>query len=319
MLQDLLQNQKRYLDHFFQNVDLQSVEKLLKQMLQCTGNIIFSGIGKSGLVAEKIAVTMTSTGTKAIYLSPINALHGDIGIVRKEDLFVMISKSGETEELLHLIPYLRNRGVHIVSVVCKPNGRLTKASDSTVVLPLEKELCPFDLAPTTSTAIQMIFGDLLAVALMHEKKFGIDDYANNHPAGSIGKRVTLRVSDLMLKDKDIPMCGLKDRIVDVLVELSNKKCGCILVVDELKKLLGIFTDGDLRRTLQSYGATALDTPIQTVMTTTPKSITPTELAWKAVEVMEGDQKRPITVLPVLGPEKEVLGIIKMHDIVQSGL
>ncbi len=319
MLKELLQKQQQYLDFFFQRIELVKAEELLKRMLACTGTIILSGVGKSGLVAEKIAVTLTSTGTKALYLSPTNALHGDIGIVHPNDLFIMLSKSGESEELLQLVPYLRNRKVHIASIVCNPHSRLSKASDSNVVLPLEKELCPFDLVPTTSTAIQSIFGDLLAVALMQEKRFGLEEYANNHPAGRIGKRITLKVSDLMLKDRDVPLCSRNDRIMDILVELSDKKCGCILVVDEMKKLLGIFTDGDLRRSLQSHGPAALDATVDSVMSCSPKWITPHELAWKAVEVMEADQKRPVAVLPVVNEEKKVLGLIKMHDIVQSGL
>lgn len=319
MLQDLLHKQQAYLNYFFQHVDLAAAQQLIDLMLACQGTLIFTGIGKSGFIAEKIAATLTSTGTKALYLSPANALHGDIGIVMPADLFVIVSKSGESDELLQLIPYLRNRKVHIASLVCNGNSRLAKASDTIVVLPIQKELCPFDLLPTTSTAAQMIFGDLLAVALMQEKKFSLDEYANNHPAGRIGKRITLKVSDLMLKEQSIPMCGATDRIVDTLVELSDKKCGCVLVVDETKKLLGIFTDGDLRRALQNRGAEALDAPVSAMMSTSPKSISPQELAWKAVEEMEKDQKKPVAVLPVLDAQQKVIGIIKMHDIVQSGL
>lgn len=319
MLQQLLKNQQKYIDYFFQHVDLKSAEKLLQHMLSCKGTIIFCGVGKSGIIAEKIALTMTSTGTKALFLSPTNALHGDIGIVRAEDLFIMISRSGETDELLQLVPFLRNRKVTIACIVCTEENRLSRATDMTVVLPLEKELCPFDLLPTTSTAIQMIFGDLLAVSLMQSKQFSIEEYAQNHPGGKIGKRIALKVSDLMLKESDIPTCSLNAPIVDILVELSEKRCGCILIVDELKRLLGIFTDGDLRRTIQAYGAQALETPIGKVMSTTPRSISPEELAWKALHVMEADQKRPITVLPVLDEKKEVVGLIKMHDLVQAGV
>lgn len=319
MLQDLLNKQQKYLNYFFEQVDLLAAQHLIDLMLSCKGTLIFTGVGKSGFIAEKIAATLTSTGTKAIFLSPTNALHGDIGIVTSNDLFIIVSKSGESEELLQLIPYLRNRAIPIVSLLCNANSRLARASDTVVILPIQKELCPFDLLPTTSTAAQMIFGDLLAVALMQAKNFSLDEYANNHPAGRIGKRITLKVSDLMLKENAVPMCSVNDRVVDTLVELSDKKCGCVLIVDETKRLLGIFTDGDLRRALQTQGAKALDSLVSELMSISPKSISSTELAWKAVEEMEKDQKKPVSVLPVLDTQKKVIGIIKMHDIVQSGI
>lgn len=319
MLKDLIKKQQSYIDYFFQNVDLAQAQALIDQILECQGTVILSGVGKSGIVAEKIAVTLTSTETKALFLPPTNALHGDIGIVKPEDLFIVISKSGESEELLHLVPFLRMRGVKIIGLLCNSTSRLAKICDTVVILPLEKELCPFDLVPTTSTAIQMIFGDLLTVALMEEKGFSMDQFAYNHPAGRIGKRLKVKVADLMLKDKEIPTCKQDDRIVDILVELSNKRCGCILIINEQKQLQGIFTDGDLRRTLQSFGSQALDTTVGKVMSTTPRWINQEELAWKAVQLMENDPQKPITVLPVLDHTKQVLGIIKMHDIVQSGI
>ncbi|MFA6916265.1 MAG: KpsF/GutQ family sugar-phosphate isomerase [Parachlamydiales bacterium] len=319
MLKDLIKKQQKYIDHFFQHVDLVQAQHLVDLILECQGTVIFSGVGKSGIIAEKIAMTLTSTETKSLFLPPTNALHGDIGIVKANDLFVVLSKSGESEELLHLVPFLRMRGVRIVGVLCNAASRLAKICDTVVILPLEKELCPFDLVPTTSTAIQMIFGDLLAVALMQEKDFSMDQYAHNHPAGRIGKRLKVKVSDLMLKDKEIPVCKHEDKIVDILVELSNKRCGCILIIDENRTLQGIFTDGDLRRTLQSYGPQALDTNVGAVMSTKPRWINPDELAWKAVQLMESDPQKPITVLAVLDSSHQVLGVIKMHDIVQSGI
>lgn len=319
MLKELIKKQQSYIDYFFQKVDLTQTQHLVDLIAQCTGTILLSGVGKSGIIAEKIAVTLTSTHTRSLFLSPTNALHGDIGIVQPNDLFILLSKSGESEELLHLVPFLRMRGVHIVAIVCNPSSRLAKECDTMVVLPLEKELCLFDLVPTTSTAIQMIFGDLLVVALMEQKQFSMDQYALNHPAGRIGKRLKTKVSDLMLRDNQIPVCKAEDRIIDILVELSNKRCGCILIVDEQNQLSGIFTDGDLRRALQSHGSDALDILVGKVMTTTPRWINADELAWKAVQHMESDPQKPITVLPVLDESKRVLGVIKMHDIVQSGI
>lgn len=318
IIKELLDNERSYLNHFFENLNYEEVNKVLLTLCNCKGMIILTGVGKSGLVAEKIAVTMTSTGTRALFLSPINALHGDIGIINKGDVFVILSKSGESEEILSLIPYVRNKGATIIAIVSVPSCRLAKAVDLPLILPSEKELCPFDMAPTTSTIIQMIVGDVLAIALMKIKNVSIEDYVLSHPGGKIGKRVTLKVKDLMLTREKIPLCKPHDKLIDTLVELSNKQCGCILIVDKSEKMLGIFTDGDLRRTLQNEGAQALEFEIQTLMTKTPRFIEPEMLAWQALEKMEADQKHPITVLPVVEAGK-VIGIIKMHDIVQSGV
>ncbi len=319
VLKDLFEKERLYLNDFFDNIDLDGVDRVLKILSQCGGLIVLTGIGKSGLVAKKIAVTMTSTGSRAIYLSPTDALHGDLGILKSDDIFIFLSKSGESEELLNLIPFVRNRGVKMIGIVSQSNSRLGKAVDQVLILPSEKELCPYDMAPTTSTTIQTIVGDILAIALMRGKEVSMVQYAESHPGGRIGKRTTLKVRDLMLKGNAVPICRPEDKLVDTLVELSNKQCGCVLVVDNQKKLLGIFTDGDLRRTLQGKGGSALESKMEEVMTLTARWIGPDTLAWDAMKAMESDQKRPIMVLPVLEEDKTVIGLIKMHDIVQSGI
>lgn len=319
MLEKILSNYKNYLEYFFSQLNLAEAEKILKIFQNCSGTLFFSGVGKSGYVAKKIAVTMTSTGTKALFLSPVDALHGDIGIVSPGDVFVMLSKSGESEELLNLIPYLRNKGITLVGIVSNPKSRLCKACDTSICLPLKRELCSLDMVPTTSTTIQMIFGDTLAVAMMEYKSFNKNDYALNHPAGSIGKRIMLKVRDLMLTGDKIPLCRPDDKLINVLVELSKKQCGCVLITNQDLELLGIFTDGDLRRGLQSKKDHILETSMSQIMTTAPKWISPDVLVMDAIYEMESDQKHPITVLPVLDENHKVLGIIKMHDIVQSGI
>lgn len=319
VLKELLQKEKIYLDYFFDTIDLSRAEMIVNFLHGCQGVMIFSGIGKSGIVAEKIAMTMTSTGSRALFISSTNALHGDIGIVSEKDIFIFLSKSGESEELLQLIPPLRNKRVKIISIVSNPDSRLAKASDLFINLPLQQELCPFDMVPTTSAVIQLIFGDLLAIALMRLKNFSLDDYRMNHPAGRIGKRISLKVSDLMLTGANIPLCQPKDLLVDILVELSNKRCGCVLVVNEARALQGIFTDGDLRRSLQKHGPSSLHLPMENLMTKTARWISPEALAWHAMREMEDNQKNAITVLPVVGNEKNVVGLIKLHDIIQSGI
>ena len=322
-MQDVIErlwvNERNYLNHFFEELDLVQLEKMIGILRECRGIILLSGIGKSGLVAEKISVTLTSTGTRSLFVSPINALHGDIGIVTENDMIILISKSGESDELLHLVPFLRNKGVKILSIVSNPESRLAKASNFVLTIPTDREICPYNLAPTTSTVMQMIIGDILAISLMEIKQFSQDQYAMNHPSGRIGRRLVMKVIDLMLTGSAIPLCGPEDTLVDTLVELSNKRCGCVLVVDDNRKLLGIFTDGDLRRTLQKIGSNALEIKMKEIMTQTPRTIRPEELAWTALQKMEADPKHPITVLAVVDEADTVAGVIKLHDILQSGL
>jgi arabinose-5-phosphate isomerase len=319
MLKELLDNQRNYTDHFFATLDLQPVEQLVQRLLQCQGVLFFTGVGKSGLVAKKIAFTMVSTGTRAFYLSPTDALHGDIGMVSSQDIFIMLSKSGESDELLNLVPAIRNKGATLIGVVCEPDSRLAAACHITLTLPFKSELCPFDMAPTMSTTIQLLFGDLLTIALMRHKNFSIDEYALNHPSGRIGKRITLKVKDLMLIGERVPLCRAEDRLRDILVELSNKRCGCILITDENSTLLGIFTDGDLRRTLQKFGGQVLEAPMRELMNSHPSSIGPEILAWEAMKRMEADYTRRIMMLPVSDSDGKILGLLHLHDIIQSGL
>lgn len=319
VIKELLLKEKEYTNFFFDQFNTESAARVLAVLQGCKGLLIFSGIGKSELVAKKIAFTMTSTGTPALFLSATNALHGDIGIVTSNDIFIMLSKSGESDELLQLVPYLRNKGVTLIGLVSNPASRLAKACDLFLNIPVDNELCPFGLAPTTSAVAQMLVGDILSVALMTHKNFSLEDYAKNHPSGRIGRRITLRVKDLMLAEANIPLCHPQDRLLSTLIELSNKKCGCVLVVDEQGVLQGIFTDGDLRRALEKHTTQAFEKSVAEVMTQAPRSTQMDVLAWDALKLMEADQKRPVSVLPVVDAEHKVVGIIRMHDIIQSGL
>lgn len=319
MLKELIENEKRYLNHFFEHLDLQATELLLDTLENCKGTLFFSGIGKSEVMAKKIAVTMASIGTKALFMGPTNALHGDIGLLSAQDILIMLSRGGESEELLNLVPYVRHKGAKTIAIVSDKSSRLSRMCDMSISLPLAKELCPFNLVPTTSAQIQMIFGDLITIALMKRKNFTLDQYAENHPSGKIGKRITTLVSDLMLKDEDLPLCKPNDQILNALVELSKKRCGCILIVDDNLTLKGIFTDGDLGRALNKHGPNVLQDPISNHMAHNPKFIFPNELAWKALQQMEENPGHPITVLAVINENKKLLGLIKMHDILQAGI
>ncbi len=318
VVEELFIQTQSHLGYFFEHLSLDALRRVISHLLECRGTVFLSGVGKSSIVAKKIAMTLNSCGIKAGFLSPLDALHGDIGIVSTGDVVMLLSKSGETDELLNLCPTIRNKGASIVAVVSHEDSRLVKASDLFIVLPVAKELCPFDLAPTTSTTVQLLFGDLVAIALMRTKNVTIDNFVMNHPAGQIGKRLILKVSDLMLRGDQLPLCKPNERLVDVLVELSNKKSGCVMIVDDSMHLLGLFTDGDLRRALQKHQADALSLEIQELMTKSPRTIAPQALAYDAMKEMERNQKGAITSLIVVDGGKAI-GLIRLHDIVQSGL
>jgi arabinose-5-phosphate isomerase len=318
MLQTLFEKQKKSIDYFFSRLDISSMEKVFKKVSSCKGVVILSGVGKSGHIAQKISATMVSTGTKSSFLCPSHAVHGDLGFVSQNDLFLMFSKSGESQELIDLLPYVQRKGAFVIGVVSEKNSRLAKASDMAMILPVEQELCPFDLAPTVSTAVQLLFGDCLAIALMQEKRFSIEDFALNHPAGLLGRKITMKVFDLMLKEHELPICKPEDLLMDTLHELSAKKCGCLLVCDQNQRLMGIFTDGDLRRAIQAKGAEALQRKMSELMTAFPLVVAPHLLVFEAMRQMEIDSSRLVTALPVVENER-VIGLLRMHDIVQAGL
>ncbi len=318
MVKHLFMQSQEGLDFFFKNVDQNSVEKVLQTCLKTSGMIVLTGVGKSGIVAEKIAMTMISTGTRALFVPPSNFLHGDIGILSENDLLIVLSKSGDSEELLDLIPFAKKRNTPVIAVVSKKNSRLENVCDQVVFLPVQKELGPLDLVPTTSTTVQLIFGDILTIGLMREKQVSLEQYAQNHPEGAIGKKLSIKVHDLMLTKERLPLCLPHERIIDVLVELSDKKCGCLLVVDGAQKLLGVFTDGDLRRSLQIYGSEILEKTLEGLMTKTPITIEKDILAWEAMKKMQGDPKKWIMVVPVV-EEDRVIGLLKMHDIIHAGI
>lgn len=317
-LKQLLNEQRRLIDHYFETLDMKEVECFFQMVLKCTGTLLFSGVGKSGFVAQKIVATLVSTGAKARFLPPMDALHGDMGLVEKGDLFVGISKSGESEELIALLPFLEQRGVQTAALVSRPDSRLESKVGMTVHLPVLRELCPHDLAPTTSAVVQLLFGDAIAVAWMREKRVDIATFAANHPGGLLGRKITLKVADLMLKGSALPLCKKTDRLMNVLHVLSEKQSGCLIIVDEKNAFEGIFTDGDLRRAIEKDGSKALEKCLEELMTRSARAISSDALAMEAMETMERDPKKPVTVLPVI-EEGKVIGLVRMHDILQERL
>ncbi|KAG6384724.1 hypothetical protein SASPL_153541 [Salvia splendens] len=317
-LLNLFKCQQNYLNHFFHNLDISQTLAFTETLLKAEGTIFFSGVGKSGFVAQKIAQTLVSLGIKSAFLSPVDALHGDIGILSAADLLVLFSKSGNSEELLKLVPCAKAKGVYLISVTSvTPNG-LTRLCDLNVHLPLERELCPFDLAPVTSTAIQMVFGDTVAIALIGARNLSKEEYASNHPAGRIGKSLIFKVKDVMKKKDELPVCREQDLIMDLLVELTSKGCGCLLVINDEYHLLGTFTDGDLRRTLKASGEGIFKLTVGETCSRKPRTIGPEAMAVEAMQKMESPPS-PVQFLPVINDDNVVIGIVTLHGLVSAGL
>lgn len=309
----LFKAQQNYLNHFFQNLDLSQTLSFTQTLLNAKGTIYFTGVGKSGFVSQKISQTLVSLGIKSGFLSPVDALHGDIGILDPQDVLVMFSKSGNTEELLKLVPCAKAKRVFLISVTSvKPNS-LMGVCDLNVHLPLERELCPFDLAPVTSTAIQMVFGDTVAIALMGARNLSREEYAANHPAGRIGKSLIFKVRDVMKKKEDLPICKEGDLIMDQLVELTSKGCGCLLVIDDEFHLLGTFTDGDLRRTLKASGEGIFKLTVGEMCNRKPRTIGPDAMAADAMQKMESPPS-PVQFLPVIDQDNVLIGIVTLHGL-----
>ena len=315
-IRELLDRQAQSLAYFFDRVETDAIESLVDLLVESAGALYISGVGKSGAIAQKLASTFVSTGHRAHYLCPTNALHGDIGIVDHRDIVLFLSKSGESEELLNLLPYLKARGVALALLTAAPKSRLALASQIVIPFPLLGELGPNEVIPTTSSAQQLILGDLIAIRVMSARGIGLDQFALNHPAGQLGRRLNLRVGDLMLTQEQLPLCNAAHRLQDALLILTRKRCGCLLIVDHFDKLQGIFTDGDLRRHLQSDGSAPLEQSMGELMNRQPKTVAPDAGAYEALKYM--NQSGPITELPVIS-NKRLVGLLKMHDLVRHGL
>ncbi len=284
-------------------------------ILHCKGRVIVTGMGKSGIVALKIVATMNSTGTPALFLHPSDAVHGDLGMVRKEDVAICISKSGDTVELLQLLPMLKRIGVPIISMVGNTKSPLAKRSDIALDISVREEACPHDLAPTASTTATLALGDALAIALLENRNFTEEDFAMFHPGGNLGKRLLLKVEEMMVSGKDVPIVRSDVFLKDAILEMTSKRLGATCVVDSNGKLAGIITDGDLRRLLQKTTDVANLIAGQ-VMTKHPKTITKDALAAVALQEMESHN---ITQLIAVDGEHYPVGMIHLHDLVKAGL
>lgn len=297
----------------------EEVERAVELLAGVRGKVVLVGVGKSGNIAQKIAATMTSTGTVAVFLHPSDASHGGLGLISPDDATVVISNSGETAEIVEMLPHLEHRGVPLVAIVGNLNSTLARRADALLDASVTQEACPLGLAPTTSTTVALAIGDALAMTLMQVKGFRAEDFALNHPAGRLGKRLTLRVCDLMHSDAGHPLVGGEATLLEVVQAISRGGLGAVSVVDESGRLEGIITDGDVRRTLQKCGLADLEQITgRQLMTPRPIIVAPDLLAHAALQLME-NRPSQISVLPVVDREGRAVGLIRLHDIVRSGI
>jgi len=291
--------------------------KAVEMILACQGKVVVTGMGKSGLICQKIAATMASTGTPTFFMHPAEGFHGDLGMLSKGDVVIAVSNSGETEEVCRLLPVIKRMGLPLVAMSGKPKSTLGIAGDVHLDISVAEEACPLGLAPTASTTATLAMGDALAVALLVARGFKEEDFAMFHPGGALGKKLLLRVEALMHTGANIPLVSPSVLLRDALFEITSKKLGITGVVDSQGKLVGVFTDGDLRR-IMGEGLESLQQPISEVMTTSPKRILRRNLAAKALQIME---KHSITSLFVFDDDEgEVpVGIVHLHDLLKSGV
>ena len=293
------------------------VERAIALLKNCQGKVIVLGMGKSGIVARKIAATLTSTGTMAIYLHPSDALHGDLGLVGPSDVAIALSNSGYTEELISLLPYLEHRQTPLISIVGNETSPLAQRSTAVLKATVDKEVCPLNLAPTASTTVALAIGDAIAMTLMQRKGLTPEDFAFNHPSGRLGKRLTLKVADLM--HTDAPTVTPQTSLIDLISSISKGGLGAVTVTAPNTQLVGIITDGDLRRTFEKTHRDNWNAIIaQDIMTAAPLTVFADCLAYEALQTME-NRPSQISVLPVISEQGISLGLVRLHDIVRSGL
>lgn len=324
-MEDVMLEQARQVLRMEAEAVLEQVERIdehfkaaVEMIMACPGRTVITGMGKSGIIGRKMAATLASTGTPSFYLHPAEGIHGDLGMVTEGDVVIALSNSGETGEVLHILPSLRRIGAKLIAMVGNPNSTLAKNSDIVLNVGVTREACPLGLAPTSSTTAALAYGDALALALLSKRKFTASQFAVFHPGGSLGRKLLLTVEDIMHSGTENPLVKADISVQDALFVITDKGLGAVSVVDDDNKMLGVLTDGDIRRGL-SKGVNFLKRPVTELMTARPKTITKEKLAAQALHIMESNRPKPITVLPVVDAENHVIGLLHMTDLVRQGV
>lgn len=290
----------------------------VEMILQCPGRTVITGMGKSGIIGRKMAATLASTGTPSFYLHPAEGIHGDLGMVTAGDVVIALSNSGETGEVLNILPSLRRIGAKIIAMVGNDASTLAKNADVVLNVGVSKEACPLGLAPTSSTTAALAYGDALALALLQRHHFTASQFAIFHPGGSLGRRLLLTVGDIMHSGEENPIVVGTTTVQEALFVITDKGLGAVSVIDANGVMQGVLTDGDIRRGL-SKGVDFLQRPVTELMTKQPKTITKDKLAAQALHIMESNHPKPITVLPVIDADNKVIGLLHMTDLVRQGV
>ncbi|WP_421869416.1 KpsF/GutQ family sugar-phosphate isomerase [Motiliproteus sp.] len=293
----------------------QNFSRACELALNCSGRVIVTGMGKSGHIGKKIAATLASTGTPSFFVHPGEASHGDMGMITGDDVVIALSNSGTTAEVVTLLPLLKRLGSPLISITGKPESTLSQAADANLDVSVKTEACPLGLAPTSSTTAALAIGDALAIALLEARGFSAEDFAFSHPGGALGRKLLLKVKDLMHSDERLPVVDQQTSLSDTLLEISRQGLGMSAVVDEQNRLVGVFTDGDLRRTLDLQ-LDLKQTPISQVMTRQAQTTTPDSLAAEALHLME---EKKINGLIVIDDQQHPVGALNMHDLLRAGV
>ncbi|MGD1911616.1 MAG: SIS domain-containing protein [Rivularia sp. (in: cyanobacteria)] len=316
---ELLKLEANAINEAAKRLQIDELQKALNLLVNCQGKIVLTGVGKSGIVAQKIAATLCSIGNVAVYLHPCDALHGDLGIITASDVVILFSNSGETQELIEIVPHLKHRQVPIIGILGNLDSTLASRADLVLDASVDREACPLNLAPTTSTTVALAIGDALAMTLMQMRSITPQDFALNHPAGRLGKRLTLQVADLMHHEEDNPVIIPESSWIEIVSAITKGGLGAVNVIDKKAQLLGIITDGDLRRSIATIEPTDLERlQAAAIMTRNPVTVQPEQLAYDALKLME-NRSSQISVLPVVDTEAHCVGLIRLHDIARSGI
>ncbi|WP_251424368.1 KpsF/GutQ family sugar-phosphate isomerase [Veillonella agrestimuris] len=313
----VLRIEAQAIEHLITTLD-ESFENAVHMILASKGRVVCTGMGKSGHIGRKIAATLASTGTPAFFMHPGEGVHGDLGMITENDVVLAFSNSGETGEIISILPSLRRIGAKLICVVGKKESTLAKNSDVVLLAEVEREACPLGLAPTTSTTVALALGDALAVSLLEIRDFKPENFAVFHPGGSLGRRLLMTVENVMHGHDDNPTVLKEATVRDALFIMTEKGLGAATVVDNEGRLIGLVTDGDVRRGLDS-GSDFLERPVEHMMTNMPRTITKDKLAAEALHMMEKNQPRPITVLPVVDDEGRSIGIVHITDLLRRGI